>query len=50
MFQTNEQKEAERLMEIMSNTDAVLIAGGEGTVHEVLCMIIIFKNSSTVTF
>ncbi|GFY42829.1 acylglycerol kinase, mitochondrial [Trichonephila inaurata madagascariensis] len=34
VFQTENQKQAENLMEIMANTDAVLIAGGDGTLQE----------------
>lgn len=36
LIQTTEEKEAQRLMEIMTNTDAVLVAGGDGTLHEVV--------------
>ncbi|GBM21644.1 Acylglycerol kinase, mitochondrial [Araneus ventricosus] len=34
MFQTEKEKQAQELMQIMSNTDAVIIAGGDGTVQE----------------
>ncbi|GFR29820.1 acylglycerol kinase, mitochondrial [Trichonephila clavata] len=34
VFQTESEKQAENLMEIMANTDAVLIAGGDGTLQE----------------
>uniref|UniRef100_A0A2L2Y664 Acylglycerol kinase, mitochondrial n=1 Tax=Parasteatoda tepidariorum TaxID=114398 RepID=A0A2L2Y664_PARTP len=36
VFQTEFSKQAGKLMEIMSNTDAVIVAGGDGTLHEVV--------------
>ncbi|GIY62440.1 acylglycerol kinase, mitochondrial [Caerostris darwini] len=34
VFQTEKEKQAQDLMEIMSNTDAVIVAGGDGTLQE----------------
>lgn len=34
LIQTEKEGQAKDLMEIMDNTDAVVIAGGNGTVHE----------------
>ena len=36
IIQTEAEGQAKDLMEIMSNTDCVLIAGGDGTVHEAI--------------
>ncbi|KAF8786439.1 Acylglycerol kinase like protein [Argiope bruennichi] len=36
IFQTEKEKQAQELMRIMSNTDAVIIAGGDGTVQEAI--------------
>ncbi|CAL1279478.1 unnamed protein product [Larinioides sclopetarius] len=36
IFQTEKEKQAQDLMQIMANTDAVLIAGGDGTVQEAI--------------
>lgn len=33
---TEEEGQAKALMEIMDNTDCVIVAGGDGTVHETL--------------
>lgn len=36
IFQTDEEGQAKDLMEVMDNTDAVVVAGGNGTLHEVV--------------
>lgn len=36
VFETESRGQAEQLMKVMANTDGVLIAGGDGTVHEAI--------------
>lgn len=40
-LQTDYEGQAKKLMELMENTDLIIIAGGDGTVQEVWCSFVL---------
>lgn len=47
VFQTEQEGQAKDLMEVMDNTDAVVIAGGSGTLHEAVTGLLRRNDSET---